>query len=298
MARQQILPRGGVLALAMARAEILSMGLSMGWAMGVAGAGAPTWARVVPIGLAKPRAVAGIQGASLAGTVVVVVVVAAAVAVVAVDVVVDLVVDLDLAAALAVAVIRAVTETGVGARLRQERLVAALQGQAAPSEKIRQHRILAEAELPLAQLQGHMPIAQVISRLQQGEGCRGARHEQGLRSRLHVHQRTTPLRRQPFAGPQRLTAGKLQQQRPSTTAQPPTAQPGALLGGERQPQRPSAARGFRPAFVPQPAGQQQRRWWIGDFFSHRYLPGAIRPHSVAMLCPCRRDAQPLGPLAR
>ena len=282
----------------------------MGWAMGWAGAGAPTWARVVPIGLAKPRAVAGIQGASLAGTVVVVV--AAAVAVVAVavavavavdvavvlDLVVDLVVDLDLAAALVVAVIGAVTEAGVGARLGQERLVAALQGQAAPSEKIRQHRILAEAELPLAQLQGHMPIAQVISRLQQGEGCRGARHEQGLRSRLHPHQRTTPLRRQPFAGPQRLTAGKLQQQRPSTTAQPPTAQPGALLGGERQPQRPSAARGFRPAFVPQPAGQQQRRWWIGDFFSHRYLPGAIRPHSVAMLCPCRRDAQPLGPLAR
>jgi len=212
------------------------MGLSMGWAMGVAGAGAPTWARVVPIGLAKPRAVAGIQGASLAVTVVVVV-----------------------AAAVAVAVIRSVTEAGVGARLGQERLVAALQGQAAPGEKIRQHRILAEAELPLAQLQGHMPIAQVISRLQQGEGCRGARHQQGLRSRLHPHQRTSPFRRQPFAGPQRLTAGKLQQQRPSTTAQPPTAQPGALLGGERQPQRPSAARGFRPAFGPQPAGQQQRR---------------------------------------
>ncbi len=218
---------------------------------------------------------------------------------VAVAVAVGLAMAVIVAVIAAVAVIRTVTEAGVGPRLGQERLLAALQGQAAPDEKIRQHRILAEADLPLAQLQGHMPIAQVIGRLQQGEGCRGARHQQGLRSCLHPHQRTTPLRRQPFAGPQRLAAGKLQQQRPSTTAQTPTAQSGALLGGERQPQRPSAARGFRPAVGPQPAGQQQGRWWIGDFVGHRCLPGAIRPHSVAMVRPCRRDAhQPLGPLAR
>jgi hypothetical protein len=136
--------------------------------------------------------------------------------------------------AVAVAMARA----GVGARLGQEGFVATLQPQAAPHEQIGEHGIIAKPQLLLAQLQSHMPIAEVVGRLEQGQGRRGPHQQQRFRRRLNPHPRERTKARgvgmQPLSWGQRLAAGQLQQQRPAAAALAQATQTVALLSRERQ----------------------------------------------------------------
>ena len=171
-------------------------------------------------------------------------VMAVAVAVMAVVVVVVVVVALILGVTVMVAVAMGVAinmpmaaSCGVSASLRQERGLAALQLQPPLLQQIGQHRILKQPKLTGADLQGHMAVAEVISRPQQVEGVAGANHQQGLRGRLHPNRRSARLPAEPFARLQRGATLQLQQQITPAVASAMAAEPGALIGaeGEAQP---------------------------------------------------------------
>ena len=169
---------------------------------------------------------------------------------------------------------------GVGARLRLEGRLAPLHHQPPMLQQVGEHRIVAEPQLGGPQLQGHMAIAQVIRGLQQGQGAGGPHQQQRLRSRLHQHQRTVVLRRQPLARAQGLTAGQLQQQGPPAEAVAPSPQAGALLGGQGQPQWRGARRPLRPGGMGEPAGKQQGG--VGKILGHTRLPALFAPTIVPM----------------
>ena len=141
--------------------------------------------------------------------------------------------------------------------------MASLQLQATPHEQIGQHGIIAKPQLMLAQLQGDMPIAEVVGSLEQGQGRRGPHPQQRLRRRLHPHAGAAGTA-QPLARLQGRPPGQLQQQCPATGTGATPPQAGALLGRERQPQRDRC--GDRLWIVAQALLQQQRRLslWVNS----------------------------------
>jgi hypothetical protein len=56
------------------------------------------------------------------------------------------------------------------------------------AQQIGEHRILQDAQLAGAQLHRHMAVAQVIGRLQQGQGVGATHQQQRFRRRFHPHQ--------------------------------------------------------------------------------------------------------------
>jgi len=230
---------------------------------GISGAGAVVMnlVLVMPEGMVMMVGMIGAMAMALPlATIVIPIVILAAnrvlagVAVMAVVVVAVVVVALILGVTVMVAVAMGVAinmpmaaSCGVSASLRQERGLAALQLQPPLLQQIGQHRILKQPKLTGADLQGHMAVAEVISRPQQVEGVAGANHQQGLRGRLHPNRRSARLPAEPFARLQRGATLQLQQQITPAVASAMAAQPGALIGAEAEAQPRIRGAGWRRA---------------------------------------------------
>ena len=113
----------------------------------------------------------------------------------------------------------AATMIVVGPGLGIEGCPQGLGGQAPVAQQALQHRIRQQPQLSRQDLQGHMAVAQVVSRLHQSQGISSPQPQQVFSGRHHPHQRR-PLGRggQAVTGPQGLAAGQLQQQRQAATA--------------------------------------------------------------------------------
>ena len=103
-------------------------------------------------------------------------------------------------------------------------------------QQVGQHRIPEQTEFAGAQLQGHMAVAEVISRLQQRQGLGGPHQQQGFGGGLHPHRRIAGLPEQPLAGAQRFAPLELEQQVATAAALAMAPQAGAVIGREGQPQ--------------------------------------------------------------
>ena len=110
-----------------------------------------------------------------------------------------------------------------------------LGGQAPVAQQPLQHRIRQQPQLSRQDLQGHMAVAKVVSRLHQGQGISRPQPQQVFSGRHHPHQRR-PLGYggQAVTGPQGLAAGQLQQQRQAATAVATAAQLPPFGRGEGQ----------------------------------------------------------------
>ena len=123
----------------------------------------------------------------------------------------------------------------IGAALRQKGRQASLHLQAAVLQQVGQHRIIQKHQLFALQLQGHVPVAQVISGLQQGQGFSRSHHQNRFAGGLDAHDgRVGVIAQQPFAGLQRLLTGQLQQQSAAADTATAAPQSGAFIGAETQ----------------------------------------------------------------
>ena len=77
----------------------------------------------------------------------------------------------------------------VGTGLGGERCPQQHRGQAPVAQQPLEHRIGQQPQFTGENLQGHMAVAQVVSRLQQGQGVVGLQLQQLLLGRHHPHQR-------------------------------------------------------------------------------------------------------------
>lgn len=103
-------------------------------------------------------------------------------------------------------------------------------------KQLLEHRIGQQAQFLRPHLQGHMAIAQVISRLQQLQGAPGPHHQERFGRRLHLHESHPILLGEPFPRLQGRPPGELQEQILAAAASPMPPQAGAVLGAEGQAQ--------------------------------------------------------------
>jgi hypothetical protein len=119
---------------------------------------------------------------------------------------------------------------GVGAGLGQEGLLAAFELETTVLQQVGQHRIPEQAQFAGAELQGHMAVAEVVSRLQQRHRLGGPHQQQGFGGRLHPHRRIAGLPEQPLAGAQWLAPLELEQQVAAAEALAVAPQAGTVIG--------------------------------------------------------------------
>ncbi len=143
----------------------------------------------------------------------------------------------------------------VGTGLGGERCPQQHRGQAPVAQQPLQHRIGQQPQFTGKNLQGHMAVAQVVSRLQQGQGVVGLQLQQLLLGGHHPHQ-GWPRRRggEAIAGPQGLAAGQLQQQRAAAAGVAPAPQLPPFGGGEGQLGQVGSGRGGPPVAQQQGLG--------------------------------------------
>ena len=77
---------------------------------------------------------------------------------------------------------------GIGPRLRFKGRQHEVHRQPPLAQQIGQHRILQDPQLARVQFHRHMAVAEVIGRLQQGQGVGAAHQQQRFRRRFHPHQ--------------------------------------------------------------------------------------------------------------
>jgi len=122
----------------------------------------------------------------------------------------------------------------VGAGLRAERRGEALDLQTPLAQQIGQHGVLQQHQLISVKLHRHMAIAQVISRLQQGEWITRPHAHHRLRRGVHAHQGAAVIAAQQLTRLQGRPPGQLQQHRAATGAAALSTQAGALICRQRQ----------------------------------------------------------------
>ena len=157
----------------------------------------------------------------------------------------------------------AMPQPGIGAGLRLKGSLQALHLQAALAQQPSQNAVLQQHQLISVQFHRHMAIAEVVSRLQEGQRLSAADAHHRLGSRHHQHLGGTRGAQQAVAGLQGLTAGQLQQQVTAarTAAMPPQA--GALIGRERQLQA-GGRRVMRQRLSARPSRQPlHQQQWLG-----------------------------------
>ena len=76
----------------------------------------------------------------------------------------------------------------VGPRLRLKGRLQWLQRQAPLAQQVGEYRILQDSQFARVQFHRHMAVAEVIGRLQQGQGVGAAHQQQRFRRRLYPHQ--------------------------------------------------------------------------------------------------------------
>ena len=116
-----------------------------------------------------------------------------------------MVVAVGMAMGMAVRVATALARIGTG--LRQEWGLIALHAQIPLAQQIGQNAVLQENQMVGVELHRHMTIAQVISRLQQGQGLSAVHPHHRFGGRLHQNLHPTVGAEQQVTGLQRLTAG-------------------------------------------------------------------------------------------
>ncbi len=149
-----------------------------------------------------------------------------------------------------------VAPTAVGAGFGLERFVGPLHPQAPLPQQILQHWVGQQAHFTIAHLQGHVTIAQVVSRLQQGLWAVRLNPQQRFGRRVHPHPRQAIVSGQPLPRQEGLSPWQLQQEWLATTGLAQAAQPRAFLRREvkhqRLPRRPSG--GVEPETLAQLQG--------------------------------------------
>ena len=178
----------------------------------------------------------------------------------------------------------------VGPRLRPKGCLNPFHRQAPLAQQIGQHRILQDPQFTRVQFHRHMAVAQVVGRLQQGQGVGAAHLQQRFRRRFHPHQPISRSRGEQLAGLERRAAGQLQHQVPATGADPVAAQAGALVGREQQPQGlPPTALFAAPLARSQPVNQDQGRQGVchGPSLQGR---GSFAGHGAGKMCGLQRAA--------
>ncbi len=143
----------------------------------------------------------------------------------------------------------------VGTDLGGERRPQRLGGQAPVPQQPLEHRIGKQPQFAGEDLQGHMAVAQVVGRLQQGQGVVGLQPQQLLLGGHHPHQRRAlGDGGKPIAGPQGLAAGQLQQQRPTAAGVATAPQLAPFGRGEGQLRQNRIGRGRSPVAQEQGLG--------------------------------------------
>ena len=120
----------------------------------------------------------------------------------------------------------------IGAHLWLEGLLGAAHLQPPLKEQLLQHRIRQQSQVIRVQLQSHVAVAQVIRRLQQGQGLVRPHHQKRFRRWLHLHQGQAILLGEPFPRLQGLPPRQLQQEISAAAAESMAPKASALLGGE------------------------------------------------------------------
>ena len=132
-------------------------------------------------------------------------------------------------------------------------------------QQISEHAVLQEHQPIGMELHRHVAIAEVISRLQQGQRISAAHLHHWLRSGHHLHHQRSVLTAQQLTRLQRNSPRQLEQQIPPAGRAAMAAQAGALISRQGQLQRCSHRDGFgrRQAFHQQGRGVLLHWDWAG-----------------------------------